>query len=238
KVPCVLDGELVSYNQDGVLQFNGIQHRANRVNGVAMAVHQYPASYEVFDILEADMDGQTVNLQNLPLMKRKEFLSLIVIPTRNVRLATYTEDGISLFRQMEADKMEGVVGKRKDGRYLEGKREWFKVKISQWGEFLVVGYTEGTGWRASTFGALVLAESDSGGHLTYVGSVGTGFNDAEISRIHQKLLQAGVVGCPFHPCPADVRDAHWVSPEIAVKIRYLEKTNDGKLRFPSYKGMV
>ena len=228
KVSTVLDGELVCY-KEGKLEFNGIQHRANRINNVTLASKQYPATYEVFDILMAD--GQ--DLQHTPLIKRKEILKAVLVPTDNVRIAEYSDDGIVLFQQVMANHIEGVVGKLKSGNYRQGKREWIKVKAVQSGEFTICGYTQGTGWRASTFGALVLGEFNGTG-LTYVGSVGTGFDEAEIGRLFQRMLALGS-NCPFGRPP---EPATWIKPVIRVAIQYLEFTNDHKLRFPSYKGMI
>jgi len=232
KVSAVLDGEIVCYQPDGKLEFNGIQHR-NRQNGVELAARQYPATFEVFDILEAD----GIDLTGLPLMKRKTMLSAVLILTNNVRTSPYVDDGIKLLKQIEwnANTSEkGVVGKRKDQSYQQNARAWIKVKVHKWGEFTIVGYTDGTGWRASTFGALILEDEDG----SYVGSVGTGFNDAEISKIYEQLKSLHPSACPWHLCPSDIKGAHFVPPEITVKIRYLDKTKDGKLRFPSYKGII
>lgn len=227
KRACVLDGELVSITG----RFNGIQHRANRINGIQQAIRNYPVRYEVFDIIEAD----GLNLKGLPLLKRKEILSEILIPSDNVELATYTEDGETLFEAMVTNGYEGVIGKLKAGTYQEGKRNWLKVKCNQMGEFVICGYTPGTGWRASTFGALVLGRQDNN-KLTYVGSVGTGFNDAEITDLYYLLLGSRVDRCPFPIPPPET--AVWVKPEIAIKVKFLEYTNDGRLRFPAYKGRV
>ena len=233
KAPAVLDGELVCYTE-GKIHFNGIQHRANRVNNIGWASRAYPATYEVFDILEAEFKGQKVDLQRLPLMKRKEILEAVLIPTHNVKVAYYTEDGLGLYQQVEWDQGEGVVGKLKTGTYQQGKREWLKVKVPQWGEFVICGFTEGTGWRASTFGALLLGKYD-GKDLTYVGSVGTGFNENEIITLYNKFLTLITSICPFGREP---EKATWLKPVLVAKIKYLEVTNDGKLRFPSYKGMI
>jgi len=73
KVTAVLDGELVCYNEAGKLIFNGIQHRANRINNVTQSSRDYPATYEVFDILMAD--GQ--DIQHLPLEERKKILHAV-----------------------------------------------------------------------------------------------------------------------------------------------------------------
>ena len=229
RVPAVLDGEMVCY-KDGVLLFNAMQHRANRINNVMLASKQYPATYEVFDILWAD--GQ--DLQKRPLTERKKILEQVLIVTDNVRIAPIYEDGVALFEEMVNKHMEGVVGKLKTGIYRQDKRDWLKVKAVQSGEFTICGYTQGTGWRTSTFGALVLGKVNGAG-LSYVGSVGTGFDTDEIGRLYQRILAIGGDRCPFGREP---EPATWIKPVIRVMVQYLEITTDGRLRFPSYKGMI
>jgi bifunctional non-homologous end joining protein LigD len=219
KVPAILDGEVISGNS-----FNDLQHRVNRLNGIASAAKAYPAKYVVFDVLEVN----GINARGIPLIKRKEYLQTLLIETDTVSLAPFTDKGAELFEEIMASQGEGVIGKRKQGAYLEDKREWLKVKTWQEGTFLVVGYTKGTGWRATTFGALVL--SDTKGR--YVGSVGTGFTDLVIANIYREWLVPAP--CPF---PREPEPATWVKP-FAAKIQYLEFTNDGMLRFPSFKGVV
>lgn len=228
RVPAVLDGELVCY-KEGKLVFKGIQHRANRISNIMPASKQYPATYEVFDILTAN--GQ--NLEQLPLEERKEILEQVLIPTDNARVASTFTDGVALFEEIQDKHMEGVVGKLKSGPYRQGKRDWIKVKAIQSGEFTICGYTQGTGRRAPTFGALVLGKYLSG-ELIHVGSVGTGFDENEIGRLCQRMLTLRA-DCPFSKEP---EPATWIKPVIDVAIQYLELTDDGKLRFPSYKGMI
>lgn len=234
RLPAILDGEIVCI-KDGKFQFNAIQHRTNRLSGIEQAVRDYPATYMIFDVLElTEPDGTVKNLRGMPLLQRKLLLEAVLVTSPNVQLAPQFTDGIKLFADMRAMGMEGIVGKHIEGTYQEGKRGWYKIKVPQTGQFVVVGHTQGTGWRASTFGALVLADMD----MKYVGSVGTGFDNAEIDRIYARLKATEAAGYPF------ARDEHigelalWIKPEIIVKVNYLEKTNDGRLRFPSYKGMV
>lgn len=236
KVPAILDGELVCQS-DG---FSGIQHRANRKNNVAWASIQYPATYFVFDCLGVAGKilapfGQDIDCICLSLMKRKQILESILIETHNVKIAPYTENGIALYEQIKLAHGEGVIGKLKTGTYQQGKREWLKVKVPQIGEFVICGYTQGTGWRSSTFGALVLGKFDEPPYLTYVGNVGTGFDEAEIARLFRELTSLNETVCPFAREP---EKATWVEPTIRVMVKYLEYTNDGKLRFPSYKGII
>ncbi len=223
KHDAVLDGELVCYEANGRIDgtFNSIQRR-NCMNNIAKAAELYPVTFEVFDILEVD----GVSVEDAPLRQRKGLLEMVLQPTENVRLGHFTVDGVSLFERAKAQGLEGVVGKKLDGQYLQDKREWLKVKVWKYGTFLVIGYTAGTGWRASTFGALVL--SDMTGN--YVGEVGTGFNNQQLGEICEL----------FQPCPCPLQkppvSATWVKPFSAC-IRYLEYTNDGVLRFPSWRGM-
>ena len=223
KQNAVLDGEIVCYDDNGRIDgtFNSIQRR-NRMNNIGKAAEIYPATFEVFDILEAG----GVNVEDMLLKERKCLLETVLRPSENVRLGHYTGDGISLFERAKTLGLEGVVGKRLYGRYLQDKREWLKVKVWKYGTFLVVGYTVGTGWRAPTFGALVL--SDMSGN--YAGEVGTGFNIQQLEEICGMFRP--------HPCPwpEPPVSAIWVEP-FAARIRYLEYTNDGVLRFPSWRGL-
>jgi len=233
RLPAILDGEVVSAKD---LSFqDSIQHRINKMNNVDAASRLYPAKLVVFDVLE--IDGR--NVETLPLETRKQLLQKVVVPTDTVELSDFTADGEALWQDVLANGWEGAVGKRRAGSYVRNARDWLKVKAwkrnygkETTGEtILVVGYTQGTGWRQSTFGALVLARLEADGSSIYVGEVGTGFNDAEIAHICTMFLP-GV--CPWTREP---EPATWIKP-FAIKVQYLETTNEGLLRFPSYKGMV
>lgn len=217
---CILDGEVISGNS-----FNDMQHRINRQTGIGQAIKDFPAKFMVFDMLEAG----DLNLRNLTLERRKIILQHILIPTDNVMINPWVDDGVKLFDEIKARKGEGVIGKIKTGLYRENARDWLKVKTWQEGVFYVRGYTRGTGWRQASFGALVLGD----GMGKYVGEVGTGFDDDMIKSLMIRLRSSADV-CPWSKEP---EPANWVKP-FAVKIQYLEYTNDGKLRFPSFKGVI
>ncbi len=228
RLPVVLDGEIISCDETGKSIFNRVQHRTTRENHVEWAMKEYPCSYEVFDIVAAD--GK--DLTGLPLIARKEILNKLLIPTQNVRIAPYMEDGAKLFAEMELKKWEGVIGKTKGGIYLPGKREWLKVKVGMDEIFHICGYTEGTGWRTSTFGALVLGKLTQKG-FQYVGAVGTGFDTAMINSLYDDLKQLPRVSCAFGAPP---EPATWVLPAMQCLVHFAEYTGDGKCRFPSFKG--
>ncbi|MBK9201122.1 MAG: ATP-dependent DNA ligase [Candidatus Obscuribacter sp.] len=64
-------------------------------------------------------------------------------------IKAYDVDGIKAFARAIKEGMEGVVGKKLDGRYEEGKRSgaWLKVKAVKSSEFVICGYTAGSGSR-------------------------------------------------------------------------------------------
>jgi ATP-dependent DNA ligase len=227
KVPCILDGEIISND------FNGIQHRINRQSGVSSAAKQYPAIYKVFDVLQVELGQEQFCLYTAPLQKRKDALAELLIPDYNVHLTEYTEQGLELFERIEASGGEGVIGKKLNGMYLPNKREWLKVKTWQLDQFVVIGYTPGTGWRKSSFGALVLAKWTPEGQLKHVGEVGTGFTESDIRAICGLLIPTKIPALQVMIAGG----AKWVMP-FTIKVRYLEYTNDGRLRFPSFKGVV
>ncbi len=244
KLPAILDGEVIGAN-GGTFQ-DTVQHRINKANNIEIAKKIFPLKYMVFDVLS--IDGK--NVEALPLITRKELLANLLIPTETVELAPFTEDALTLWQEMVAKGLEGMVGKKKQGKYLRDTRDWLKVKtwqrnygLKSTGEtFLVVGYTEGTGWRESTFGSMILARLESDGSSTYVGAVGTGVTSATNGSSGGntddiRALMAMFVKVPFCPWPKEPEPATWVKP-FAIKLQYLEYSNDGILRFPSFKGVV
>ena len=123
------------------------------------------------------------------------------------------------------------------GRYEEGRRSpsWLKVKHWNVERTLVVGYTEGSGKRDGLFGSLILAQPGPDGHLKYVGKVGSGFNDAEVRRIHG-ILKASETDGPL----VDARngagkpiDHTPVKVSLEIEVRFQETTKRGIFRMPT-----
>ena len=169
----VLDGEICALDDAGRPSFGALQ------TGSGSLV------YYAFDVLE--LDGES--LVSRPLAERRDVLANVLETGTEVRVSPVFDDGAALLAAVEQQGLEGVVAKRVSSRYQPGKRtrDWLKVKTSGRQEFVVAGYTRGAGRRANTFGALVLAVNEAD-QLRYVGNVGTGFNDAEISKL-LKLLR-------------------------------------------------
>jgi bifunctional non-homologous end joining protein LigD len=223
----VIDGEVCALDERGRASFSAMQQ------GGA------PLVYYAFDLLE--LDGEP--LLELPLSERQALLEkLLDGRNKTVRLSETFTDGEALLEAAKQQKLEGIMAKRADSRYFEGRRtrDWVKIKTHGRQEFLIAGYTHGGGRRASTFGSLILAVRD-GSELTYVGNVGTGFNDAEIRRLLEKLKPLRRETSPFRTLPKMPRvrkdQIVWVEPKLVAEVEFAEFTHDGRLRAPSYQGL-
>ena len=225
---CVLDGEVCALDDDGRASFSAMQ------TGDAAALVYY-----VFDLLE--VDGRP--LLDRPLRERRERLEELLDPAvRNVRLSVAFDDGEALYEAAKEQQLEGILAKRIESRYHEGKRtrDWQKVKTHGRQEFIVAGYTKGRGRRAGRLGSLVLAVR-RGGELEYVGNVGTGFDEKEIERLVRLLRPLERKDPPFPVTPKMPRvrkdEIVWIEPRLVAEAEFTEWTHDGHLRAPVYKGL-
>jgi bifunctional non-homologous end joining protein LigD len=226
---CVLDGEVCALDEDGRSSFSAMQQGKPGT----------PIVYYAFDVLE--VDGEPVI--ELPFVERRKRLDrLLDKRNRVVRLSEAFDDGEALYEAAKQQRLEGVVAKRLESRYLPGRRsrDWLKIKTHGEQEFVIAGYTKGTGRRASSFGSLVLGYYRDGA-IVYAGNVGTGFSAKEIDRLLDRLRPLRRSTPPFREVPKmpKVRkgDVVWVEPKLVCEVEFVEWTHDGRLRAPSYKGL-
>ncbi|HEX7082581.1 MAG TPA: DNA ligase D [Gaiellaceae bacterium] len=223
----VVDGEVCRLDERGRSSFSLLQQGAG------------PLVYYAFDLLE--LDGTP--LLEEPLVERRERLrKLLDGRNRTVRLSEAFDDGDALLEAAREQSLEGVVAKRASSPYRAGRRsrDWLKLKTHGRQELVVVGYTRGSGRRADTFGALVLAVNDEGG-LRWAGNVGTGFDEAEIRRLLRLLRPLRRDSSPLAEVPRMPRvrkaDVQWVEPRLVAEISFGEWTHDGRVRHPVYQGI-
>ncbi|MDA2980010.1 MAG: DNA ligase D [Actinomycetota bacterium] len=233
-LPCsslILDGEVVILGEDGKPSFSALQKRGKLTNrfDVRSAATSVPATMFTFDLLS--LQGR--DLRSLPLVKRKEALASLTPSVGPIRFADHVlERGIEMFDSASAMGLEGIMAKRSDSRYLEGRSDaWLKMKVEHTHTFAVIGFTRPEGTRTG-FGSLHLAALRNGG-LSYAGRVGTGFTAAQIARTHKELVDAKTLSTHVEDLPTDVGST-WTEPQIFVDVRYKEITNSGALRQPTF----
>ena len=231
----VLDGEIIALDARGKLCFQCLQGYLKSINRLSKDKIEAPSAiiYYVFDILY--LDGY--DLKKVPLQERKELLQSVVVPDKNVHLVEhFARDGETVYRAAIANGMEGVVAKRQDSMYEEGKRakSWLKIKAHSSDEFVICGYTPGTGSRVKTFGALVLGYYDAKNELRPAGNVGTGFDDDLLQSLKKQLDKITIKNSPFHVEIEGAAQIIWVRPELVAEIKFAEWTKDGRLRAPVF----
>ena len=199
-----------------------------------------PLVYYVFDLLELERRP----LVDEPLERRREQLEALILPDNPiVRISAAFDDGQALYQAALDHGLEGVMAKKRGSTYRPGRRsrEWLKLKARQTAEFTVAGFTRGEGSREE-LGALVLAEPDDEGALRWVGNVGSGLDGGEVTRLLRLMEPLRRTSPTISPAPrmprVKARDLRWVEPELRARVQFTERTRDGRLRAPVYKGLA
>lgn len=233
-LPLLLDGEIIVL-RNGKPSFNDLQTRAKLENQdrVARMAHTAPAIYIAFDILYR----RGTSLLDMPLYARRECLDKVLEPGRNILISEQVaREGVALYRACIERGLEGIVGKRFDGRYLPGTRSplWKKVRHTREADLVICGYSKGKGSRL--LGALVLGAWD-GQKYIYQGRVGTGLSlEAQINLLQR--LETLKTSKPVFTGMGNAGHAiNWVRPELVCRVEYLALTREGMLRHPVYKGL-
>ncbi len=224
-VPIVVDGEIVSLDERGRSDFQRLQEHGTRGHRL---------TYAAFDVLYADGRDQ----RDVALEERKTLLERLIRSDDGIVLYSkhVIGNGTALFAQARRNKLEGIIGKRRDSRYVARRtRDWVKIKAQLEQEFVIGGWTEPRGSRTG-FGSLLLGAYD-GKVLRYVGHVGTGFSVKRIVETKKLLERIERATSPFAGEIDANTKAHWVKPELVAQVRFAEWTRDGILRQPAFLGL-
>ena len=228
----IVDGEIVAF--DGAqTSFARLQQRMQLAAPLPELVRRVPVHFYLFDVVYAE--GQ--DLRRLPLLERKQVLRRLLSFGAPLRFSTHrTGKGEAHWQDACRKGWEGVIAKRADSPYDGGRsKNWLKFKCVRDQEFVVGGYTSPQGSRIG-LGALLLGYYD-GRDLVYAGKVGTGFDDATLRSLHERLAPIEVATPPFTRGLGRESGARWVRPELVAQIGFTEWTRDGKLRHPRYQGL-
>jgi bifunctional non-homologous end joining protein LigD len=180
--------------------------------------------YHVFDILW--LDGRA--LTSLPLHERQRLLASLDLPAPMRRVTSLEEE--KPWERACAEGWEGVIAKRRDSVY-EHKRSksWLKMKCELVQDFVVGGFTDPQGARTG-LGALLVGYYD-GDDFVFAGKVGTGFDTRLLTELRARLDAAEIPRTPFTKGTELPRiRQHWVRPELAVRVAFIEWTAHDKLR--------
>ncbi len=232
---CVLDGELVVFDEQGRSRFDLLQKEFNCAQSQAMR-------YAVFDLLVLNGD----DLRDAPLLERKAALSRLLEyapahpSTSPLVVSGFLRGNGALAYQRACEAgLEGVMSKAVNSPYRGGRgAAWRKLKCIDSDEFVIVGYTPGRGSRGA-LGALLLAEP-RGKQWRYVGRVGTGMDRAMLERLHDQLKPAKhkpkLIDAPNMKQLRGARPL-WVQPDTVVEIEFRGRTGDDFLRQASFRGV-
>jgi bifunctional non-homologous end joining protein LigD len=225
KADAVFDGEVVVF-RDGMPSFQAIQNYKSTQN--------LPIQFIVFDCLQ--LDGK--DLTKLKLLERKEILKSILPESDVIKYCDHIEEeGIALFQQATKMKLEGIIAKRINSKYYSDKRskDWLKIKNVNIDDFKIVGWTDPKASR-QYFGALLLAR-EIDGELVYSGEVGTGFTNDLLKSLFSKIQHLEVDQCPCDGPVKKEKGFHWAKPKYSCQVQYVEITDDGHVRHPSFLGL-
>lgn len=231
KKRCILDGELMVL-KDGRPDFHQMQRRSLMSNRfrIELAAKQYPATFIAFDCLW--LNGEDLTLK--PLLERKRALQSVVKESERLAVSRYFEgNGTTLYDWAKAQSLEGVVGKRKDSLYFQGKKthDWKKIKYLQDDDYVVCGYIR----KDKHMSSLILAQYDAGGILQYKAHVTLGAGGQPFQKI---LEQPRAIRPPVaYPASRGHEDIVWIFPALVCKVEYMEKTQKGSLRQPVFRGL-
>ena len=225
------DGEIVVHDENGRPDFGLLQRAFDGADTAAIVYFLFDAPY---------LNG--VDMRAVPLEARRAALKAVLDKSASVSGRVRFSDEFGADPQAlvaAACKLgiEGVIGKRRDGRYVQGRSsDWIKLKCGQRQEFVVGGYTDPQGTRSS-FGALLLGTYDQHGVLQYAGNVGSGFDEAGLRDLAARLGKLETAKSPFPPKAVAGRTPHWVKPTLVAEVRFAEWTAAGLVRQAVFQGL-
>lgn len=198
-----------------------LQRERTRAHGA----RHLQAVYVLFDLLA--INGQ--DIRNLPYSERYRALTELPRPPAEQCFVTECfENGTTLWQWVEKHGWEGVVSKRLDSPYVEGKqhRNWTKRKKWMRLHALAIGYLRKDDRPAS----IILTDPTS----RYIGKASIGLDE-----LHRQLLMAWAGEHPSErpmaqalPASMSKKPIVWYRHPIPCLIGALEYTDAGLLRHP------
>ncbi|QNU67568.1 DNA ligase [Ruminiclostridium herbifermentans] len=240
----ILDGEIIVLDKNGIPSFYNslVRESVKSIKNLKYYQDNYPINYIVFDILKY----RDELLTNYPLQQRRQLLeqllSSLVNKNNIIYLSEIYTDGKELFEKMKQKNMEGIVSKKINSMYLQGKQHdaWFKTKFTK-RMLCIIG---GVIWKYGEANSLILGiKANEDKKINYIGKASLGLKGSDLKLLKEyrdKLIQEE---CPFSESSIKClntkeNELTWISPLITCWISYLELSNDGHLRHPKILGFT
>jgi DNA ligase-1 len=218
----ILDGEVCSIDPDtGAIDFELVMERfqMKKHDKIQAAAARRPVQYVVFDILQ--YKGK--DLRELPLLKRRSILQSVLWSNTFFILTLFVEnDGESLYQLICDQKMEGIVAKKKDSKYVSRcSHDWLKMVRYEEAEVFISGY------RKEEFGWLLQVEE--GGKKRPAGIIELG-----VPPKHKQAFS----GIAKQLITGEDDNFVYLEPRIKAKVKMRNWTRNGMLRTPSFVEFV
>jgi len=211
----VLSGELVVLDEDG------------RSNFAKLAHGRTGTRYYGFDLLVLeDADPRARRLES-----RKSMLADLLHDSSDaVRYCDHIiGTGRAFFEAVREAGLEGMVAKRRASKYAGVLNDdWLKVKSMRVHDFVVGGWISDTD---HSIGALLLGEFVNG-DLRFVGQVRSQFDSRVLSAVRRLLTPRAT--SPFRD-EITASDAKFCEPAFRASVEFLDFTDDGYLRSPTFR---
>ncbi len=228
----VLDGEVVAFDEQGRTNFT-------RLAG-GSEIEDLDIKLLLFDILYLN-GSSLLKLKWEDRRKLLEAIAPVFSDDTRVQIPPLLDGPGSVAVATSRERgWEGVVAKRRDSTYQQGRRSKTWLKQKNWSDIEVVigGWRPGKGGRSNRIGSLLMGLPEETG-LRYVGRVGTGFRDSQLEALMTELEPLRRKTSPFlDRLDRKVEsDAVWVLPKLVADVRFMDWTTSGHLRHPSWRGV-
>ena len=230
---CMLDGEIVAFNKQGVSDFQKLQSRIQSSGNHDKTESDLNIFYYIFDCMY--VEGHDIT--NCACRTRKNILKRAVDWQSPLQFTPHrNDDGLEYYKEACKKGWEGLIAKHAESTYVHSRSSnWLKFKCIRQQEFVIGGFTEPEGERIG-FGALLLGFYRNG-KLIYAGKVGTGYDDETLKDLRNRMDDLKQKTSPYDEGEPDEKKVHFVKPELVCQVVFTEWTEDDKLRHPRYKGL-
>lgn len=155
----VIDGEIVGYNEKGIPDFSLVKSKKGSL------------VFAAFDILEKDDE----DLHRLPLVARKKILEAELKTSVSVQIVPFTTDGEKLYKIIEEKGGEGVIAKKRESTYVEGRSgAWLKIKLFKTLDCVIIKVNEKRSVNVGLY---------RNNELIDVGNIGIGFTEKQLTSL-------------------------------------------------------